>query len=253
LAGRSQNFRFGVEVEGGNESSPSSSRWSVVGPSQRDPPADRCATLATMQRPPQQARSIASTETMLDAAEVLIDRSGADAVTVEAVVRTANTSVGSFYARFGDRRGLLVAMQNRFHGRLDEMSAQVLFEVQSVHDLEQGLEVIVRRFLDAFRQHRASFSAYMLQNRSDPEMRAQGSLHRRNAARLVTWFIAERMVDQVTHPDPVLAADFVFRTLSALATQTVLFDDDEITSRRHDPEVWVRETTDLLVRYLQPR
>ena len=88
-------------------------------------------------------------------------------------------------------------------------------------------------------EYRTSFAANLVQNRSDPTLRSQGALHRRNAARLASWFIAERMVDQVTHPDPALAADFVFRALSSLAMQTVLFDDDEITSQRHDPETWV--------------
>jgi AcrR family transcriptional regulator len=189
---------------------------------------------------------------MLDAAETLIDQRGADAVTVEGVVRMAGTSVGSFYARFGDRRGLVVAMQDRFHARLDELSAPVVFAVASVTDLREDLEIVVTQFLSAFRQYRTSFSAYLLQNRSDPTLRAQGALHRRNGARLVTWFTSERMADQVTHPDPVLAADFVFRAVSPLAMQTVLFADDEITSVRHDPDTWARETTSLLVSYLQP-
>jgi AcrR family transcriptional regulator len=210
------------------------------------------SSLARVHRPPQQARSVASTERMLDAAEALLDHGGADAVTVEAVIRRAGTSVGSFYARFGDRRGLLVAMQDRFHARLDELSAQVVFAVAGVTDLDEGLGIVVRQFLSAFRQYRTSFSANLVQNRSDPTLRSRGALHRRNAARLVSWFIAERMVDQVTHPDPALAADFVFRALSSLAMQTVLFDDDEITSLRHDLDTWSAETTNLLMRYLQP-
>jgi AcrR family transcriptional regulator len=205
-----------------------------------------------MHRRPQQARSVASTERMLDAAEWLLDQGGADAVTVEAVIRRAGTSVGSFYARFGDRRGLLAAMQDRFHSRLDELSAQVVFAVAEVTDLREGMEILIRQFLLVFRQYRTSFAANLVQNRSDPTLRSQGALHRRNAARLASWFIAERMVDQVTHPDPALAADFVFRALSSLAMQTVLFDDDEITAQRHDPETWVTETTNLLMGYLQP-
>ena len=79
----------------------------------------RCTTIDRV-RAPQQTRSIASTARMLDAAEEFLDRAGPDALTVEAVVRESQASIGSFYARFGDRLGLLFALQERFHQRLDE-------------------------------------------------------------------------------------------------------------------------------------
>ena len=51
---------------------------------------------------------------MLDAGEAIFAEGGDGALTVEAVVKRAGTSVGSFYSRFGDRDGLLQSMHERF-------------------------------------------------------------------------------------------------------------------------------------------
>jgi AcrR family transcriptional regulator len=54
-----------------------------------------------MPTPPKQARSIATEQKMLDAAEELLRAGDARSVTLENVVKLSGTSVGSFYARFG--------------------------------------------------------------------------------------------------------------------------------------------------------
>ena len=68
----------------------------------------------TMGRKPQQARSILSMARMLDAAEAIFADGGDNALTVEAVITRAKTSVGNFYGRFGDHEGLLQAIHDRF-------------------------------------------------------------------------------------------------------------------------------------------
>ena len=54
---------------------------------------------------------------MLDAGEQLFYEGGSPALTLEAVIERAETSTGSFYARFGDMRGFLDAMLDRFVAR----------------------------------------------------------------------------------------------------------------------------------------
>lgn len=201
-------------------------------------------------REPLQARSVASTHRMLDAAEQLLTDGGPDALTVDAVVTRAGTSVGSFYARFGDRQGLLVAMQDRFLGRLVEALDATVAAAASEPDLRAAVEVLVGEFLKAFREHRAAFTAYLLNNRSDPHMRARGAQASRQAADSVGRLLLGRR-DQVRHPDLDLAADFTYRALFALATQTVLFDDREVTGRRHQADTWTAQTTALLLAHLQ--
>ena len=55
---------------------------------------------------------------------------------------------------------------------------------------------------------------------------------------------------QIAHPDPERAADFVFRTLFALATQLTMFNEGEVTGLDLDHEHWIAETTRLLHSYL---
>jgi len=201
-------------------------------------------------RQPVQARSVASTHRMLDAAEGLLEAGGPDALTVDAVVRQARTSVGSFYARFGDRQGLLVVMQDRLLSRLVDALDATVAAAAAEPDLPAAVEILVAEFLKAFRAHRTAFNAYILQNRSDPSMRARGAEASRQAADSVGRLLATRR-DQVEHPDLTLAADFTYRALFALATQTVILDDRDVTGKQHNDETWAEQTTRLLLAYLQ--
>ena len=67
-----------------------------------------------MANPPQQARSIATEQKMLDAAEELLKGGDSRHVTLENVVRLSEASTGSFYARFGSVDGLFEALKDRF-------------------------------------------------------------------------------------------------------------------------------------------
>ena len=203
-----------------------------------------------MEREPKQARSLASMHRMLDAAESLLELGGPDALTVDAVVRSSGGSTGSFYARFGDRQGLLIAMQDRFLDRLGETLADAFASFPADSDLSHTVHRFVREFLDAFHTHRTAFIAYMLLNRSEPSMRGRGAVASRAGARAIAQLL-EQHADQITHPDPDLAADYVYRTLFALATQTVMFEDLEVSTRSYRATTRQHETARLLLAYLQ--
>ena len=222
-------------------------------PSQRRP--QRCeqghqATTIGDMRAPQQVRSIASTERMLDAAEAILDRQGPDALTVDAVIRDSAVSNGSFYARFSDRRGLMVALQERFHRRLDERGAEMFLAAAAAKSLPKAMEILVEGFRATFETYRSSFSANLLSNRFDPVIRQRGEEHRRRAAAAIRWLVVEHFGDWVTHPDPELAAGFVYRTLSSMSIQQILFHGED--AKPVSSDTWTREVTKLLVGYLQP-
>jgi AcrR family transcriptional regulator len=189
---------------------------------------------------------------MLDAAESLLELGGPDALTVEAIVRTSGSSTGSFYARFGDRQGLLIAMQDRFLDRLGESLSETIESSPADTELSDTVHRFVTGFLDAFHTHRTAFIAFMLLNRSEPSMRARGAVGSRAAAGTFARLL-ESHADQIAHPDPHLAADLAYRALFALATQTVRFDDPEVSPRSFPTQTRADETTRLLVAYLQWR
>jgi AcrR family transcriptional regulator len=208
----------------------------------------QCDTVRVI-RPPRQARSIESTTRMLDAAEALIAEGGPDALTVDAVVSRAGTSTGAFYARFGDRLGLLAAVQERFLDRLRNAAEAQADELADVPDLQQALAILVGGFLTTFRANRHAFNAIMVQNRGIPDFRARGSQATERAAAQLRDLLAERS-GQITHPDIARAADMTFRTLFALATQIVMMDESEVTGRTLSEQQWTAETTAMLVAYL---
>jgi AcrR family transcriptional regulator len=203
----------------------------------------------TVIRPPQQARSIESTTRMLDAAEELIAEGGPDALTVDAVISRAATSTGSFYARFGDRLGLLAAVQDRFLHRLGEAANAQADDLARIDDLGEAIALLVEGFLATFRTNRNAFNAIMVQTRGLPEFRARGAVATRLAAAQLRSLLADRS-DQVTHPDLDVAADVAFRTLFALATHIVMMDEAEPTGRTLTEQQWADETTAMLVAYL---
>jgi AcrR family transcriptional regulator len=203
-----------------------------------------------MEREPKQARSVASTNRMLDAAEHLLSVGGPGALTVEAVVRESQSSTGSFYARFGGRQGLMVALQDRFLERLGSSLADTFESLPDEADLGQTIRQLVRGFLDAFRTHRSAFVAFMLTNRSEDSMRERGARASRDAATVISEVLG-RHPAEIGHPDPRLAADVAYRALFAVATQTVMFDDHEVTPRPYGTGTLEQETARMLLSYLR--
>lgn len=203
-------------------------------------------------RQPQQNRSIESTNRMLDAAEELIAEGGPDALTIEAVVTRAGTSIGSFYARFGDRRGLLVAVQDRFLGRIAEMAFQHAGEVEELSDLDTALTRFVELFLDIFRVNRNAFNVILVQTRGLPEFEKRGAEVTKAAAKLLHNLLVKHK-KEIAHRDLDTASEMVFRTLFALATQIVMMNEGEITGHQLSERQWVDETSRMLLHYLTSR
>ena len=110
-----------------------------------------------MKRPPSQARSVASTNRMLDAAESLFASGGAEAVTIEAVVRQAETSVGSFYARFINRDGLLAAMHSRFLENFEKEAKAGIAVALRQPTIERALLSFMKQAFESARKNRESF------------------------------------------------------------------------------------------------
>lgn len=65
-------------------------------------------------KPPQQERSQRTLARLLDAAEAIVLEQGVEGLNIAAVAKRAESSVGAFYARFGDKDGLLGAVCERF-------------------------------------------------------------------------------------------------------------------------------------------
>lgn len=77
-------------------------------------------------RVPTQARSRKRYEAILDAAADLFAEAGFEATTVEAIARRAETSIGSVYQFFPDKKAIFIALTDRNIGRSTEALAGLL-------------------------------------------------------------------------------------------------------------------------------
>lgn len=203
-----------------------------------------------MKHQPLQTRSIASTERMFVAAEQLLREGGADAVTVDAVIARAGTSVGAFYTRFDNRQGLLEAMHERFVNAFGAQMSQVAEQSLAADSLRTALQTFITDLFGAVRTHRDTIAFNMLVNAHNPAMRAQGN----HTTHMMLALIEQIFSHHGNHDDPHRIsekADFVLRILMGLSLQILLFDDHEVTGRGISLERWNAEALHLVMAYIE--
>ena len=198
---------------------------------------------------PRQSRSIASTNRMLDAAESLFAAGGPDALTVEAVIETAGTSAGSFYARFGDRDGLFEALHERFIDRMKGLVEGVGVAGLAQPTLTAAVGVVVAGSLQLARQHRESLLFFVVHKASDERLRQQGIAANHAFAAVFRQVVLHHR-QEIQHPKPEQAADVAFRMLFALIVQRVMFEPRDLTGRPMSEQAFVAEVSRSLTGYL---
>lgn len=187
---------------------------------------------------------------MLDAAEVLFAEGGEEALTVEAVVKQSKTSVGSFYARFGDRGGLLEAMHERFLERLGAGSQMAIQAAVRQKTLVGALEVLITHVFAVVREYRNSARFFFLHRSTDQKLRAQGIQANAFFARMFADLVL-RYQSEVAHAKPAIAADVAWRMTFAMFAQQVMFEDQEVSGVAIGDKALVRELARCLTAYLK--
>ena len=123
-------------------------------------------------KPPRQRRSHESLERILDAAESLIRERGFDAMTIAEVVQLSGSSVGSIYARFNNKIGLLQAVQVRYHARVQN---DIFAAFSGNHPDDESLDEAVGRIVTRALPPRAQRAGAV------PGVRPAGRLRSRGA------------------------------------------------------------------------
>lgn len=118
---------------------------------------------------------------LLDAAVVVADRDGLDALTVAAVTEEAGLAKGTFYVHFPDRGALLVALHRRFH---DDLFAAIAASTSADRPGPARARARVAGFLDGCRRQRG-VRAMLLQARTEPAILAEVARRNDDAARLL--------------------------------------------------------------------
>ena len=194
--------------------------------------------------PPRQNRSQRTLERLVRASLDILDEQGATALTVQAIVTRADSSVGSFYARFKGKDDLLDYLGERvWQEALDRWNTSVSSHDWSELDLRQLAEGSVRLLSDAQR----SRSSYLksLDRAAGRNDDAYVRFRRPLLDGIGTLLLARS--DEIAHVRPDLAVRF-----GLLAVLGLIDADDPGGGTPLPPGVLVRAATDILVGYLSP-
>ena len=186
---------------------------------------------------------------MLDSAEMLFAEGGADAMTVEAVIERAGTSAGAFYARFGDRDGLLQALHDRFLATLHELVGGIALKGMMQPSLAEAVSVMVSGSLQVANEHSRSLAFFVLFKASDERLRLQGIAANQGFAEAFRQVTLHHQAE-IRHPKPAQAIDVAFRMLHAMLVQTVMFRAKDLTGRPMADTSLAQQVSRGLIAYL---
>lgn len=199
---------------------------------------------------PLQERSERTLDAILDAAERMLEDGPIEKASVAAIAREAGSSVGAFYHRFPDKQALSRTLYERFRNEsLATIEGNFGPERWRGHTLRQVLEALVdftaRDYLR--RPGLRRFAMHLIESDPDVRVLAQG-LSGATVAALAR--LLERRVDEMEHPDPGLAAEFVHRMMFATLDQVAMFHGDPPTGHDIGEDALISELTRAICTYL---
>ena len=204
-----------------------------------------------MSNKPKQARSVESTNRMLDAAESLMREGGPRAITIEAVIERSETSMGSFYARFKNREGLFQALHERF---LDYVIQEDLFRQLEVAadepDLARAIHTFVGQLFVTQAKHRDATAFFMVFNSGDSVMREQGAAVSRAFAEILHRLVKVHRAE-VAHKSLRVASDFASMLIVGIALEGLIHEPGELTGRSRSMKQIIDSTSQAVVAYLK--
>ncbi|TSD68224.1 TetR family transcriptional regulator [Aeromicrobium piscarium] len=187
-----------------------------------------------------QHRAEQSTQVMIRATAELIEGGGLRAVTVAAVARRAGTSNGSLYHRFGDREGLLVALQRDTLDRL-EAEALAVMELAREQEPEAAMRSAVRGALRLFGQYRSALRAFFVEGQEVAAFEARNAECLRRLSESAEALLVDRLGVAATE------AAAIYRVLFSVGATRALFTEEQMRSERVGDD----ELENVLVRLLR--
>ena len=213
------------------------------------PEGPAAAPLSWVHRP-RQDRSRKTLERLLDATEELIRARGIDAVTIPGVVQAAQSSVGSFYARFPNKAALLSTLHERACAQSGATAAAAL---DPARWRDVATADVVRTFVGfvvhLFRERRSMMLAFTTTLAMEPGFAQRRARAATEIGRLFRAFLLERRAS-IGHPSPERAVDMSLRAVTATLEQRNAFDASGVADVAVEDAILVEELSRLVLRYL---
>ena len=202
-------------------------------------------------RSPSQPRSRLTLNRLLDAAEALLGDRTFDELTVTQVVRRANSSVGSFYARFPHKEALLGALYERHQQQMiAQLDEELSVERWAGVPLAVMIERIVERMVRLYRSQRGLLRALVLFGYAHPDWRYADERERgRLAVSRIAELIAERR-RKLTHADPARVESLGVLSVLATLREVILFSERTSSAIQLSDERLAKELSIQFCTYL---
>lgn len=157
-------------------------------------------------RTPKQERSRRTLKRIIDAALALIGERGVEETSIQDIVARAESSVGSFYARFEGKEDLLRYLEDRLWRDAEARWTEAL----SAHDwsaleFDDLVETVVRLLLESSRAGARARRVLESRKGIDGPSEAAREFHRTLRAGIRDLMLAH--LSEMNHPDPPLAID----------------------------------------------
>ncbi len=177
-------------------------------------------------KPPRQARSRQTLARLLDALESLLADRTFEEISIHEILRTAQVSVGSFYARFPTKDALLPALYDRWD---QELRGRAVTKKDQEEARSLSLEGLTARFIGNMvknqRRRRWFIRAVALHARQHPQMitREQRSKRRQLHRQWASLVLEHR--DRINHPDPEEAVALAIFLVVSTCREKVVFSE----------------------------
>jgi AcrR family transcriptional regulator len=201
-------------------------------------------------RAPRQARSRATHERLLAAAEAIVAAKGCEAAGVAEVARRAGCSVGAVYSRFRDKQSLLVALFERLQAEaISRLDAAIDPALAAGQPIARSLEGLVRALVAVHRERRNLLRAFALEAQRDPALGPRRDRLFQYAANRLAECLRAR-AREIGHHHPERAVVFGLAVVWGAVEGAVLFDRLRAAALAPSDDDLAAELVRLLAAYL---
>lgn len=201
-------------------------------------------------RPVRQERSRVTQRKVLDAARAALIESGRQGLAISNVAAAAGVSVGSIYQRFGDKRGLIEALQHDVLDSVDDdlRDGFARLTADSPSAAPQLLAAAIELLSIQVEQHGAAMGQLLLHAVIDPTLQDRGQATSVLAEDLFVGLL--RTHAEVFDPPPSdTSVRVAFRSVFGSAMWTLMFGASA-DGALIEHKVLVHEWTQMTQRYL---
>ena len=175
-------------------------------------------------QPAKQDRSRDTQDRILRATKELLENELFESISIRRIIERADTSIGSFYARFRDKDALLPVLYAEYEEQLERHLRRLRESTAKVKSLEQLVELIVQHFIDIRGEipnlSRALYE-YVMRSPDSAEALSIGAERGRQYAFVIDAILKFR--NKITHPNPRRAAELGFYFMVVVCRNRILY------------------------------